>query len=154
MSGEIQLRRAFPSDAKDIRELVNTFAAKGLMLPRSLASVYDNNRDFRVLVEGKRIIGCAALHISWEDMAEIRSLAIGEEIRGKGWGKVLVNDCLKEAVELKVPRVFTLSYTPEFFQHLGFSEIDKETLPQKIWKDCINCPHFPDCQEVALIYGE
>jgi amino-acid N-acetyltransferase len=153
MNVNIKLRRSFPSDAEGIRELVNPLASDGLMLPRSLSSIYDNIRDFRVLVDGERIVGSAALHICWNDIAEIRTLAVSEEIRSKGWGKALVDDCIKESNLLRIPRVFTLSFTPEFFKHLGFSEIEKESLPQKIWKDCIHCPHFPDCKEVALIYG-
>ena len=153
MSETIKLRRAFPSDADGIRELVNPLASDGLMLPRSLSSIYDNIRDFRVLVDGERIVGSAALHICWKDIAEIRTLAISEDIRSRGWGKALVEDCIKEVFSLNLPRVFTLSFTPEFFKHLGFSEIEKESLPQKIWKDCIHCPHFPDCKEVALING-
>jgi len=149
----IILRRSYPSDAEGIRELVNPLASDGLMLPRSLSSIYDNIRDFRVLVDGDRIVGSAALHVCWEDLAEIRTLAVLEEIRSRGWGKALVDDCIKESAVLRVPRVFTLSFTPDFFKHLGFSEIEKESLPQKIWKDCIHCPHFPDCKEVALIYG-
>ena len=152
MNKNIQLRRAFASDAEGIRELVNPLAADGLMLPRSLSSIYDNIRDFRLLVDGERVVGSAALHICWKDLAEIRTLAVAEEIRSQGWGKELVDDCLKEAGLIRITRVFTLSFTPEFFKHLGFSEIEKEKLPQKIWKDCIHCPHFPDCKEVALIY--
>jgi len=154
MNVNIKLRRAFPSDGDDIRDLVNPLASDGLMLPRSLSSIYDNIRDFRVLVCEERVVGSAALHICWKDLAEIRTLAVAEDIRGHGWGKSLVDDCLKEARLLRIPRVFTLSFTPEFFKHLGFSEIEKEKLPQKIWKDCIHCPHFPDCKEVALICGE
>ncbi len=153
MNVNIKLRQALPSDADGIRELVNPMAADGLLLPRSLSSIYDNIRDFRVLADGERVVGSAALHICWKDIAEIRTLAIAEEIRGQGWGKALVEDCIKEVAALNLPRVFTLSFTPEFFRHLGFSEVDKESLPQKIWKDCIHCPHFPDCKEVALIYG-
>ena len=148
---EVKLRRAYPRDAEEIREIVNTYASKGLMLPRSLSSIYESIRDFRVIAGGDRIMGCAALHVCWEDIAEIRSLVVAEEIRGRGWGRALVDDCLKEARGLRLPRVFTLTYTPEFFQRLGFTGIEKESLPQKIWKDCIHCPHFPDCKEVALI---
>jgi len=121
------------------------------MLPRSLSSIYENIRDFRVIAGGDRIMGCAALQVYWEDIAEIRSLAVIEEIQGEGWGRALVDDCLREARALKLPRVFTLTFTPPFFKKFGFSEIEKEKLPHKIWKDCIHCPHFPDCKEVALI---
>lgn len=151
---KIKLRRAFPSDADGIRELVNHFASDGLMLPYSLNVIYDNIRDFRVLVDGERVVGSAALHICWKDIAEIRTLTVSEGIRNGGWGKTLVDDCIKEAKILRITRIFTLSFVPEFFKPLGFSEIEKESLPQKIWKDCVPYPLFPDCKEIALIYGE
>ncbi len=145
------LRRAYISDAEGIREMVNQYAAAGLMLPRSLSSIYERIRDFRVIVEEGKVLGCAALQVCWEDLAEIRTLAVTRELRGEGWGRALVGDCLKEAGELRIPRVFTLSFTPDFFLKQGFTRIEKEDLPQKVWKDCIHCPHFPDCREVALI---
>ena len=148
---EVKLRRAYPRDAEGIRKLVNAYASQGLMLPRSLSSIYEGIRDFRVIASEDLIMGCAALHVCWEDIAEIRTLAVVEDIRGRGWGRALVDDCLIEARVLQIPRVFTLTYTPEFFKRLDFIGIEKETLPQKIWKDCIHCPHFPDCKEVALI---
>ncbi len=149
--GGVKLRRAYPGDAEGIREMVNQYAAQGMMLPRSLSSIYERIRDFRVIVAEDRILGCAALQVCWDDMAEIRTLAVARDIRRKGWGRGLVEDCLKEAVDLRIPRIFTLTFAPEFFLKMGFSEIDKEKLPQKIWKDCIYCPHFPDCREVALV---
>ncbi len=145
------LRPAYISDAKGIREMVNRYAAQGMMLPRSLSSIYERIRDFRVVVEQGKVLGCVALQVIWEDLAEVRTLAVAEELRGQGWGRGLVEDCLKEAARLRIPQVFTLSFTPEFFVKLGFTRVDKESLPQKIWKDCIHCPHFPDCKEVALL---
>jgi amino-acid N-acetyltransferase len=145
------LRPAYISDAEGIREMVNKYAAQGLMLPRSLSSIYERIRDFRVIVEEGKVLGCAALQVCWKDLAEVRTLAVARDLRGKGWGRALVEDCLKEAARLRVPRVFTLSFTPDFFLRLGFNRIDKDDLPQKVWKDCIHCPHFPDCQEVALV---
>jgi len=147
---EIQLRKALPPDAQGIRDLVKFYAEKGWMLPRPLSALYDTIRNFWVLERGGEIVGCAALNICWEDMAEIRSLAVADEFRGTGWGRVLVNKCLEEAEAYKIARVFTLTYVPEFFRKLGFEEIPKEALPHKIWRDCLDCPHFPDCKEVAL----
>jgi amino-acid N-acetyltransferase len=158
MNGSIQkresapfLRPAYISDAEGIREMVNRYAAQGLMLPRSLSSIYERIRDFRVIVEEGKVLGCAALQVCWEDLAEVRTLAVTRDLRGQGWGRRLVEDCLKEAARLRIPRVFTLSFSPEFFLKLGFAQVEKDSLPQKIWKDCIHCPHFPDCKEVALI---
>lgn len=146
------LRPAYLTDAEGIRAMVNEYAAQGEMLPRSLSSIYEGIRDFRVIVERGKVLGCAALQVCWIDLAEVRSLAVAKELRGQGWGRILVEDCLKEAVRLRVPRVFTLSFSPDFFSKLGFVRVEKETLPQKIWKDCIHCPHFPNCKEVALIH--
>jgi len=147
------LRPAYISDAEGIRAMVNKYAAQGLMLPRSLSSIYERIRDFRVIVEEGKVLGCAALQVCWQDLAEVRTLAVARDLRGKGWGRALVEDCLKEAARLRIPRVFTLSFTPDFFLKLGFARIEKDDLPQKVWKDCIHCPHFPDCQEVALVRG-
>ena len=145
------LRPAYISDAEGIRAMVNKYAAQGLMLPRSLSSIYERIRDFRVIVEEGKVLGCAALQVCWADLAEVRTLAVARDLRGKGWGRALVEDCLKEAARLRIPRVFTLSFSPDFFLRLGFTRIEKDDLPQKVWKDCIHCPHFPDCQEVALV---
>ena len=145
------LRPAYISDAEGIREMVNRYAAQGLMLPRSLSSIYERIRDFRVIVEQGKVLGCAALQVCWEDLAEIRTLAVARDLRGKGWGRKLVENCLEEAARLRIPRVFTLSFTPDFFLKLGFARVEKDSLPQKVWKDCIHCPHFPDCKEVALV---
>ncbi len=145
------LRPAYISDAEGIREMVNRYAAQGLMLPRSLSSIYERIRDFRVIVEQGKVLGCAALQVCWEDLAEIRTLAVARDLRGKGWGRKLVENCLEEAARLRIPRVFTLSFTPDFFLKLGFARVEKDSLPQKVWKDCIHCPHFPDCKEVSLV---
>jgi amino-acid N-acetyltransferase len=121
------------------------------MLPRSLNEIYENIRDFFVCDNKGEIIGTSALHILWENLAEIRSLAVSKECQDKGIGKRLLERCLKEAKALGVKRVFALTYNPVFFRKFGFKEIDKNTLPQKIWGDCLKCPKFPKCEEVAVI---
>lgn len=121
------------------------------MLPRALNEIYESMRDFSVYEENGELIGTVALHINWEDLAELRSLAVKEEYMKKGIGAKLVTSCLKEAKELGIARVFALTYQPEFFKKQGFKEIDKTQLPQKIWTDCLKCYKFPDCNEVALI---
>ena len=145
------LRKAKPKDAVKIHELVNEYAKEGLLLPLSLNKLYDNIRDFWVYEEGGEIVGCAALHIVWEDLAEIRSLAVKREHHKKGIGKKLVLRCLEEAKEYDLKRVFVLTYQVEFFKKLGFRELDKRLLPHKVWSDCINCPKFPTCDETAMI---
>ena len=145
------IRKAKIAEAKTIQKLINSFAKEGKLLPRSLSEIYDNLRDFFVFEEDGRILGVCALHICWEDLAEIRSLAVQEDAGRKGVGRQLVEACLEEAKELGVKEVFLLTYIPSFFRKLGFSEVDKATLPHKIWGDCLRCPKFPYCDEVALL---
>lgn len=146
------IRNARITDVKEIHQLLKYFAAKGLLLARSISSLYDQLRDFIVYEdENNAIAGICALHIIWEDLAEIRSLAVTEEAQGKGIGKELVEHCLQEAENFGLKRVFTLTYQAGFFRKLGFVDIDKKELPHKIWSDCIHCTMFPDCDEEALI---
>lgn len=147
----MRIRKATIKDVKIIHSLVNKFAKKDEMLPRSLNEICENIRDFFVFHEKNKILGAVALHILWEDIAEIRSLAVADEYQGKGIGRKLVEQCLKEAKTLGVKKVFALTYNPEFFKKFGFEDIDKNLLPQKIWGDCIKCPLFPECEEVAVI---
>lgn len=139
-------------DVPQIHQLVNSFADRGEMLARSLSEIYENIRDYFVIRQGERVIACAALHISWADLAEIKSVAVAEDCQQQGIGAQLVQACIKEAVELGIPTVFCLTYQPGFFGKLGFSQVDKMELPRKIWTECYRCPKFPDCDEVALIY--
>ncbi len=145
------VRKALLSDAKSIHALVSEHAQRGLLLPRSLNSIYEHIRDFWVYEENGEIVGCASLQIVWEDLAEIRSLAVKEERRGEGIGGKLVEACLREADQLGVERVFSLTYAREFFERMGFRVIDKGALPHKVWGDCVNCPKFPECDEIAVI---
>jgi len=138
-------------DVQAIVSIVNRFAAQELMLARSLQDVYEHLRDFFVYREGERVLGCGALHICWDRLAEIRSLAVLEDAQGKGIGAALVDACLEEARTLGVEKVFTLTYVPAFFRRFGFRDYPKEKLPHKIWSDCLKCPKFPNCDEQALI---
>jgi len=145
------IRKALPKDAVKIHSLVNEFAKEGLLLPVSLNSLYDRIRDFWVFELNGELIGCAALHITWENLAEIRSLAVKKPYQGKGIGKKLVEVCLREAKDLQMKNVFVLTYQVEFFKKLGFKEIEKTLLPHKVWTDCINCAKFPNCDETAMV---
>ena len=140
------------SDAAKLHKLINFFADKGAMLPRPLSEIYENIRDYYVIRKGDLAVACAALHITWEDLAEIKSAAVDEKSQKQGIGASLVEACLAEAKSLGIPTVFCLSYTPEFFERCGFERIDKSQLPQKVWGECYRCPKFPNCDEVALIY--
>jgi len=146
------IRKARMGDVKTIQKLVAEYARKGDMLPRSLSEIYENLRDYFVCTEdGGGIVGSAAIHIMWENLAEVRSVAVREDRMGRGVGTRLVEACISEAVVLGITRVFALTYRPEFFERLGFARVDKAELPQKIWSDCLKCSKFPDCDEVALL---
>jgi len=140
-------------DVKNIHTLINSFAGDGLLLNRSISSLYDKLRDFRVYTDDdNNLLGVCALQITWDNLAEVRSLAVKKEYQGKGIGAELVRNCLDEAEKYGIERIFTLTYQPGFFQKLGFKQIDKKELPHKIWSDCIHCHKFPDCDEDALMY--
>lgn len=147
------IRKARMADVRQIHRILQGYADQKLLLGRSISSLYDHLRDF-VVYDGDNgaIAGVCSLHICWEDLAEIRSLAVIDQDRGRGIGSQLVETCLVEAVDYGITRIFTLTYQPGFFRKLGFADIDKRDLPHKIWSDCINCSMFPDCDEEALMY--
>lgn len=145
------VRKAVSGDVQAIYEIVEAFAKKGIMLHRSASDICDSLRDFFVYEEGGAILGTCALHICASDMGEIRSLAVKEGHTRKGIGTKLVTACLEEAKTLGLKRVFALTYKTAFFNKLKFRVISKETLPHKIWGDCIKCIKFPNCDENAVI---
>jgi amino-acid N-acetyltransferase len=136
-----------------IQEMLNHYASQGKLLPRSLSELYTHLRDTFVWVDEEtgQIVGCCSLHIVWEDLAEVRSLAVREDQQKRGIGRLLVEACLQEAEQLEIRRVFVLTYEIAFFEHMGFSQVDKNIFPQKIWADCLRCPKFPKCDETALL---
>ena len=145
------VERARIQDVPQIHRLINYFADRDEMLPRSLSEIYENIRDYFVCRQGERVVACAALHVIWSDLAEIRAVAVAREYQKKGIGTMLVETCLKEAESLGIPTVFCLTYQPAFFEKFGLSQIDKMEMPRKVWTECFRCPKFPDCGEVALI---
>ena len=146
------LRKAKMSDVRTIHKLLMDCASKRLLLPRSYTELYSHLRDFIVAEDDEcRVVGCCALSITWEGLAEVRSLVVADEAQGKGIGRRLVEGCVSDAVTFGIYKVFTLTYQVEFFRKLGFHEISKDVLPQKVWADCIKCPQFPDCSEVAMM---
>jgi len=138
-------------DVAQMHQLVNYFADKGEMLPRPLSEIYENIRDYFVVRQGEQVIACAALHVSWLDLAEIKSVAVAEGNQEQRIGAQLVEACLSEAREFGIPTVFCLTYKPAFFEKFGFYQRDKMELPRKVWTECYHCPKFPNCDEVALI---
>ena len=146
------IRKAKISDIDIIHGILLRFAEKDMLIPRSRSELYDQLRDFSVYEDEEGgFAGCVALHITWKDLAEIRSLAVIEEQQGRGIGRKLVESALSEAVTLGICRVFTLTNQSEFFEKLGFKEVDKSTLPHKVWSDCLKCTKFPDCDEIAYL---
>jgi len=145
------IRKAKLSDIKEIQRLINFYADRGEMLPCSLSELYERVRDFFVYEDRGEIVGTCALHVAWEDLAEIRSLAVKEPYFRRGIGTQLANACLGEADFLGIMKIFALTYKPDFFRRLGFELIDKSRLPHKIWTDCLKCVKFPECDETALI---
>ena len=146
------VEKARISDAPQMHKLINYFADKDEMLPRSLSEIYENIRDYFVVKQDERLIACVALHVSWSDLAEIKSLAVAEDSQEQGIGAQLVEACLSEAEELGIATVFCLTYKPGFFEKHGFSQVEKMELPHKVWGECYLCPKFPNCDEVALTY--
>jgi amino-acid N-acetyltransferase len=151
MKADIKVDRAKVSDATSMHQMISHFADKGEMLPRALSEIYEDIRDYFVVRKGSQVIGCVALHVTWVDLAEIRSLAVDEQEQNQSIGSLLTQACLEEAKELGIPRVFCLVRKPAFFEKHGFQLIDKMELPQKVWAECYRCPKFPNCDEVALI---
>ncbi len=145
------LRGAHINDVEQMNKLVDHFAKKDLMLARPLGELYENIRDYYVYIENGSIVGCAALHVFWKDLAEIKSIAVEEDHQKEGIGKQLIEKCLEEGKALGISRLFVLTYIPEFFERMGFKCIDKDLLPHKIWTECVKCYKFPDCGEVPLI---
>ncbi len=145
------LRKAQIKDVKEIQKILTHFASRGDMLSRSLSELYESLRDFYVVEDEQRLLGTAALHIVWEDLAEIRSVAVVEDAGRKGLGTLVVQACIDEAKALGLKRVFCLTYKPDFFGRFGFRVVDKSELPHKVWGDCMKCVKFPDCDEIAMI---
>jgi amino-acid N-acetyltransferase len=146
------LRPARTSDVPQIRELIDQYASANLMLPRTLSDLYETVRDFVVFVEGEEVIGAGALHVDWDDLAELRSLAVSKDFQGQGIGRKICEALLEDAQRLGIGRIFALTYADAFFKSLGFRVVDKRMLPRKIWADCIHCHKYPICDEIAVIY--
>ena len=145
------IEKAKIKDVPQIHKLINYFAKRDEMLARSLSEIYENVRDYFVVRDGKKVIACAALHVTWADQAEIKSVAVAESNQHQGVGARLVEACLQEAKGLGIPTIFCLTYRPAFFERFGLSQIDRMELPRKVWTECYRCPKFPDCDEIALI---
>lgn len=147
----MEFGKAKITDVEIIHTLINYYADKGLMLARPRTMLYESLREFTVARDQGKVVAAGSLHIIWEDIAEVRALAVAPEYAKKGLGRMLVDMFIEEARELGIPRLFALTYQQAFFAKCGFQVVPKESLPQKVWKECINCPKFPKCEEIAMI---
>ena len=147
----VQTRKSTVRDAHQIHDLIMLCARDGAMMPRSLNEIYERIRSFFVLDDKGRIVGCCCLHVMWDDLAEIKSLAVAPDYRKRGYGAAMVQEAMDEARDLLVARVFSLTFIPEYFKRFGFEPIDMNELPKKIWSECVHCIHYPDCKETAVI---
>ncbi|MBQ3450811.1 MAG: N-acetyltransferase [Selenomonadaceae bacterium] len=145
-------RKATFADVDEIYDLIAGYAAQGVMLPKPHSVLYETLREFVVAeeVESKKIVGVGALHLTWNELAEVRSMAVDKNFSRQGIGSSIVKKLLEEGRTVGVKKFFTLTYRPEFFKSLGFELTTKESLPHKIWKDCMDCPKFPNCDEIAM----
>lgn len=146
----MEFRKARFSDVEQIHKLVNDYAAEGLMLARARNVLYETLREFILAEDDGKIVGVGALHLIWDSLAEVRTMAVAPAYKGQGVGRQIVEQLLEEGRELGVTQIFALTYQPGFFAKLGFHEVPKEELPHKVWKECINCPKFPNCDETAV----
>lgn len=147
-----EVRKPRLSEVYDLKQLLDTAVAEGKVLPRELPELYENVRDFYVYVDDAGLGGCVALHIDMIDLAEVRSLVVRPDLRGKGVGGQLVRATLAEADSLDIARVYALTREERFFIKYGFRMVDKAELPYKVFKDCMRCRLFPGCDEVAVAY--
>jgi amino-acid N-acetyltransferase len=147
----LEIRKASLTDIADLLALINAYAAKGIMLPRTEFEMAENIRDFVVAFNEGRLVGCGALHFYTATSGEVRSLAVDPDGKSKGIGRALVEALEKEANAQELHSIFAFTYVPGFFGKLGFDEVDRGELPLKAWKDCLRCPKFQACDEIAVL---
>ena len=145
------VRKATLRDIPALLQLINGYAAQGVMLPRTEFEISENIRDFSVVYAGQQLLGCGALHFYTPVSGEVRSLAVAPAIKRGGIGRLLVDALEKEAIHNDLHAIFAFTYVPGFFQKLGFHEVDRGLLPLKVWKDCLTCPKFECCDEIAVM---
>jgi len=146
------IRKAKLTEVTEVKRLLDQGAQDGALLARPLMELYEFARDFFVYADGEGLGGCGALHIDMADLAEVRSLMVRPDLRGRGIGLGLLRACVDDARHLGIPRIYTLTRIPEFFAKRGFVEVAKHALPHKVYNDCVRCPLFPDCDEVPMTY--
>lgn len=146
------IRKAGVMDVPRIQKIINGFADRDEMLHRSMNELYEHVRDFTVAEENGEVVGCAAIQVVWDDLAELKCVAVAAETQRRGVGKKVISACIEEARTLGLRRVFALTYKPDYFARYGFRVVDRNTLPHKVWGECIKCHKFPNCNEVAVMH--
>jgi amino-acid N-acetyltransferase len=150
-SSDLTLRKATMSDIHALLNLINDYAANGIMLPRTEFEMSENIRDFSIAFMGERLVGCGALHFYTPTSGEVRSLAVDPLLKTRGVGRRIVEALEREAVENQLHAIFAFTYVPDFFRKIGFREVERGELPLKVWKDCLRCPKFQCCDEIAMV---
>ncbi|MDR2460963.1 MAG: N-acetyltransferase [Deltaproteobacteria bacterium] len=148
---DFEVRKARIQDVANIYQLLMGFASSGLLLPRSYSNLYEMLQTFYVVEDNGELLGTGALQVAWEDLAEVRSLAVKEQYRARGVGRAIAEEAQREAKELGIKKLFALTYVPDFFLKLGYHTVSLDSLPQKIWAVCFNCIHYPNCREIAVV---
>jgi amino-acid N-acetyltransferase len=147
----IEVRKAAMHDIPALLELINGYAAKGIMLPRTEFEMSENMRDFMVAYAGSQLVGCGALHFYSPTVGELRSLAVAESHKTHGIGRMIVDSLVYEAKLYGLDAVFAFTYVAGFFARVGFNEVERGELPLKAWKDCLRCSKFHACDEIAVV---
>lgn len=150
-TNELTVRKATMSDIHALLNLINDYAANGIMLPRTEFEMSENIRDFSLAYLGERLAGCGALHFYTPTSGEVRSLAVDPHLKTRGVGRRIVEALETEAVENQLHAIFAFTYVPDFFRKVGFQEVERGALPLKVWKDCLRCPKFQCCDEIAMV---
>jgi amino-acid N-acetyltransferase len=148
------IRKARVADVNDMFRMINHYAEKQLMLPKTQLQLYENLRDYSIACDStapNRVLACGALHIYWENLAEIRALAVAPEVTHRGIGTSLVDELLNEARDLEIEQVFVFTYEPRFFSKFGFIQVEHRTMPLKVYNECFHCPKFNKCDELAMV---
>lgn len=148
---EFTVRKASMPDIHSLLDLINGYAAKGIMLPRTEFEMSEHIRDFTLAFAGDVLVGCGALHFYSPTSGEVRSLAVAPQAKNRGIGRLIVEALEMEAIEYELHSIFAFTYVPGFFARLGFSEVERGALPLKAWRDCLRCPKFQSCDEIAVI---
>ncbi len=149
---ELQIQTATLADMELVHALITPFADRNEMLHRPKSELYENVRDYFVVKDQGEVIASGSVHVVWNDLAEIKAVAVREEYQSQGWGKRMVAHCMEAARDMGIATVFVLTHKTGYYDQLGFQQIDVMHLPRKVWGECLRCPKFPTCDEIAMVY--